>query len=283
MYYRRLPRFEYLAPQTMEEAVSLLAEHKGGARVTAGGTIVIHQMKERIGARKYLLGLKSIGGMEYIDFDEKDGLRIGTMTSLQAIADSSVVRENYSILASACNILGTPQIRNMGTIGGNICSKFLSAETVPVLTALGAEAKVISAGGEKSVPVELVNRELKQADILSEISIPFSSAGLKAGYQKFAIRERLDYATVSAAVTIKSDNGACKDIRIGLGGTASKSAKKAEDLARGRELTKELIEEVARTASHQARVTADLDFSAGYKKDVLRVMVKRAVEKACGL
>ena len=109
MYWRRLPKFEYLAPKSIEEAISMLKEHKGEARIIAGGTIVIHNMKERIGVRRYLIGLKAIPNLDFIAFDEAGGLRIGCMASLQSVADSPVLKDRFESLAVACGKLGTPQ------------------------------------------------------------------------------------------------------------------------------------------------------------------------------
>ena len=282
MYYRRLPRFEYLAPKSIEEANSWLQNYKGDARVTAGGTIVVHRMKERIGVRRYLIGLKNIPELDAISFDESSGLKIGAMATLQSVADSPVVVEKYGILSNACAGLGTAHIRNMGTIGGNVCSKFPAAETVPALVALGATARVVSAEGERTMPVEDLNKELKQTDLLTEICVPASSGSKKWGYEKFAVRERLDHATSSAAVVILSGNGACEDCRIALGGVPSKRAKEAEDLLRGQAITDSLVEEAAQIASQNAKTTSDIEFSAEYKKELLKIMVKRALQQARG-
>jgi len=264
----------------VDEASALLQTHKGNARVTAGGTIVVHRMKERIGVRNYLLGLKAIEGLDDIAFDGASGLRIGAMASLQSLAESPVVRENFEILATACGKLGTPQIRNMGTIGGNVCSKFPEAETVPVLIALGAEAKIVNGSGEKKVALEDLNKELKQTDLLTEIFVPTPAPHTKWGYEKFAIRERLDYATAAAAVVIIRSNGICEDVRIAIGGVSAKRATQAENVLKGQSKTEAVIKAAAEEASKKAKTVSDIHFSADYKKDLLNVMVKRALEQA---
>lgn len=282
MYYRRLPKFEYLAPKNVEEAVSMLQKYSGDARVTAGGTIVVHRMKERIGVREFLIGLKSIPGLDYMDFDSLNGLRIGAMATLQSVADSPVVRDKYELLSTACGSLGTPHIRNMGTLGGNVSCKLPAAETVPALIALGAEAKLLSYEGERKVPMEDLNKELKQTDLLSEICIPVSSANKAWGYEKFAVRERLDYAVASAAVVILSGNGTCQECRIALGGVPSKRAREAEDLLAGQAITESLVEDAANRALQRAKTSSDIEFSADYKKTLLKIMVKRALKQAQG-
>jgi carbon-monoxide dehydrogenase medium subunit len=205
------------------------------------------------------------------------------MVNLQSVADSSVVKEKFGILARACGILGTAHIRQMGTIGGNVSCKLPAAETVPALISLGAEVKVISGEGERMVPVEDLNQELKQTDLLTEILVPASSGNRKWGYEKFAVRERLDYAAASAAVVIRSGNGTLEDCRIAMGGVPTKRAAEAEDLLKGKEVTKELVSEAARLASRNARTTSDMEFSAEYRKSLLKVMVDRALKQALGL
>lgn len=281
-YYRRLPRFEYLAPGSVEEACSLLQKYKGKARVVAGGTIVIHRMKERIGVRKYLVGLKGIAGLAAITSDRSGGLKIGAMASLQSIADSPVVREKFETLAVACGRLGTPQIRNMGTIGGNVGCKLATAETVPALIALRAEVKVASASGEKTIVIEDLYKELEETDLVSQIHVQTPAPGTKGGYQKYAIRKGIDYATVSTAVMLTSTNGICQDIKIALGGVAlpSMRAGKAEELVKGQKKTESVIAQAAQAASKDAKIASDIFFSAEYKKELLKILVARAIKQA---
>lgn len=279
-YYRRLPEFEYLAPKGVEEALSLLERHQGDVRIVAGGTIVIHRMKERIGVRRFLMGLKKLPDLDYIRFDPSSGLRIGAMAGLQSVADSPVVREKYGLLSTTCAMLGTPQIRNMGTIGGNVSCKLPAAETVPALIALGAEARVISKDGERMIPLELLNMELKQTELLLEIRVPALSANKSWGYEKFGVRQKYDYATASAAVVMSADKGTTKEIRIAIGGVPSKRMEAAEAVIQSRKITEALIEEAAQAASESAKTTGDLFFSAAYKKELIGVLVKRAFSKA---
>ena len=281
MYYRRLPKFEYLAPASIKEASSLIKKHKGKARVTAGGTIVVHRMKERIGVRKFLIGLKGISDLDYITFKKASGLKIGCMAGLQSVADSKVVKENYGILAAACGKLGTPQIRSMGTIGGNVSCKLPEAETVPALIVLEAEAEIIAADGKKTVAIESLNRALKQTDLLVEIRVPTQASNARWDYQRYTIRQGIDYATVSAAVMLTSSDGICKDIKIGLSGVSTgKRARKAEAILKGKKITDSLIQKAALTASNNANTASDIYFSAKYKQELLKVLVEDAIRQA---
>jgi carbon-monoxide dehydrogenase medium subunit len=283
-YYRRLPKFDYLAPKSIDEVSSLLQQYKGEARIMAGGTIVINRMKERIGVRPYAIGLQAVPGLDAITLDKTSGLNIGAMARLQNIADSTEVKKDCALLSLVCARLGTPQIRNMGTIGGNVACRFTTAETIPALIALGAEAKMLTAAGEKITLVEDLYKELKDGDFITEIRVPALIPGMKRGYKKFAVRERFDYATVAAAVVMNMDGKTCKDIKIGLGGVTLQTmrAKAAEEAMKGQALTDELIEKVAAIAADSGTIGSDITFSAEYKRKVLKTMVKRAIKEAAG-
>jgi carbon-monoxide dehydrogenase medium subunit len=283
-YHRRLPKFEYLAPKTVEEAVAMLGSKKSEVRIMAGGTIVVHQMKERIGKWPYLMSLKQIKDLDYVTFGDKKKLRIGSITSLQSVAGSPVINEKVPVLAHACRKLGTPQLRNMGTIGGNLSCRFATAETIPVLIALGAEASIASSEGIRTVSMEDFYKELKDGELLTEILVPLPTANAKWGYRKFAVREHYDFATVSAATVLNIDKGKFADVRLALGGVTlpTMRAKESEKLLSGQSVKDDMIVKAAQIASESGNLGSDVYFSADYKKDLLRVVAKRALKDAVG-
>lgn len=283
-YYRRLPKFEYLAPKTVEDALAILGSKKSDVRITSGGTIVIHRMKERIGNRPFLMSLKEIKDLNYIKFNNKKGLSIGPTSSLQSIADSPIVNEKFSVLADACRKLGTPQLRNMGTIGGNLSCRFATAETIPVLIALGAAASIAGSEGARTVSIEDFYKELKDGELLTEISVPLPNANAKWGYRKFAVREHYDFATVSAAAVVNIDKGKFADVRLALGGVTlpTMRAKESEKLLSGKSVKDDMIVKAAQLASESGNVGSDVYFAADYKKELLRVVAKRALKDAIG-
>jgi CO/xanthine dehydrogenase FAD-binding subunit len=181
-------------------------------------------------------------------------------------------------------MLGTPQVRNMGTLGGNVAIRFSTCETLPALIALRAQAKLMVEGGERTVPVEDLYKEMKGGNLLMDLRIPALPPETGVGYEKFAVRERFDYATVAAAVVVCMDGKTCKDITLGLGGVTfpTMRAKAAEDIIKGKTITREVIQKVAETAAEGGHTTADVMFPAEYKKKVLRVVVERAIKKATG-
>jgi aerobic carbon-monoxide dehydrogenase medium subunit len=280
-YYRRLPQFEYVAPKGLDEVCSFLKANASETRVMAGGTITLHRMKERIGVKRFLLSLKAVPNLDGISASKDGRLSIGPMASIQAVADSRVVRKQCALLALACSIHSTPQIRNMGTIGGNVACNLATAEMVPVLAALGAEAKLTSAAGSRSVLIEELYKELKDGEVLSEIIVP-AAGDTKAGYEKWAMRKRFDYATISAAAALSMSGKKCTAVRIALGGVTlpTRIPKRAIDMLKGQSVTDALIEQVAEAASEDARVGADVYFTVDYKKELVKVMVRRAINKA---
>jgi len=280
MYYRRLPQFDYLAPNSVDEMLLMLREHGRDARIIGGGTIVLNNLKERIGVKKVLIGLRSLPDMDNIIFDPSDGLRVGAMATLQDVADAPDVKRYFPILANACGRLGTPQIRNMGTIGGNVACKLPEAETVPVLISLGAKVNLLGSDGERIVALENVNKELKRGELLSVISIPKPSSTAKGGYERYTVRAGIDYATVSAAVLATTKNGVCENIRIALGGVSSKRSQEAESVIKGEKISDSVIAEMCRVAAENAKTKSDLTCSAGYKKELLKVMLERAFRQA---
>lgn len=146
----RLPRFSYCEPKTIKEACSLLSQYKDEARVMAGGTDLLGQMREGKIMPRYLIGLKSIPDLNYIRYDEAQGLRIGTLVTLNDLATSPIIRDKFDILFQAVQQMASVQIRNLATIGGNLCNAVPSADTASPLITLGAMLKLVSQGGGES-------------------------------------------------------------------------------------------------------------------------------------
>lgn len=281
-YSRRLPRFEYHSPGDLGKACSVLDERRGQVRVLAGGTITLAMMKERRWTCNCLISLKNVPGLEDMAYVEGEGLRLGAMVNHRRIADSPAVQARFSPLASACAAIGSPQIRNMGTIGGNICCKFPRAEIVPPLVALRASATITANDGERIVPVEDVPKALKRTDILTEIRIPEPDPKGGGAYVRYCVRKAVDYANVGVAVYLVVEDGVCRDVRIALGGVpaTSRRAEKAEGIMRGVPFNELLVSEASHAVSNETKVFGDLDFSAAYKRELLGVMTRRALRKA---
>lgn len=288
-FYRHLPKFNYLAPTTLDEALSLLSEYKGRARVIAGGTDLVPKLKRReIKAPEYVIDLKGIPGLDEIKFDTS-GLTLGALVTIGMVESSAKIRQKFDILAQAAQSMASPQVRNRGTIAGNICNAVPSADSAPPLLTLGARLKIVSGKGERTVNIEDFftgpnQTTLSDNEILTEIQIAYMPPSGKGVYLKLTPRWAMDLAIVGVAVVVIPQDGICWDIRIALGAVAPTPirAKKAEAVLKGQKLDDKLIKKAARTAAGESRPIDDHRASAEYRRDMVEVLVKRAIKQAIG-
>jgi CO/xanthine dehydrogenase FAD-binding subunit len=289
---RRLPEITCLFPKTLNEALSLLKKHKGEARAFAGGTDLLNKMKRREVVPKHLIDLKRVPDLNFIKYDKEIGLRIGAATTLTEILESRTAREHCPILVEAVSQMASPQIRNTGTIGGNLCNAVPSADTAPSLIAAGAQLKLVGLNKK----VRTVSAEdffkgpnktvLGPVELLSEIQIPPAPSSSFGTYLKHTLRREMDLAIVGVAtyVTVDSKKDVCKDVKIVLGAVAPvpMRAKKAEEALRGKTISDELIEKAAEIASKESKPIDDIRGTAEYRKEMVRVLTKRALKKCLG-
>jgi carbon-monoxide dehydrogenase medium subunit len=288
-FYRRLPKFNYLAPTTLDEALSLLAQYKSKARVIAGGTDLVPKLKRReVKAPEYVIDLKGIPGLDKIRQDI-GGLTIGALVTIGVVESSPLIQQKFAILAQAAQSMASPQVRNRGTIAGNICNAVPSADSAPALLTLGARLKLISRKGERTINIEDFftgpNRTaLTDEEILLEIKIPDMPPKSKGVYLKLSPRRAMDLAIVGAAVVVVPEDGICKDIRIALGAVAPTPLRtmKAETVLKGQKFNDNLIEKAAKAAAAEASPIDDHRASAEYRRDMIEVLVKRAIKQAIG-
>lgn len=285
-----LPEFELLSTDTVEETCTLLARHGAEAMVFAGGTDLLVKMKHRRMIPMRLINIKRIPNLNQIRHDEQDGLRIGALTTIQAIEASSAVGKKFPALKQAAQVLGTSQIRNVGTIGGNLGNASPSAEFAPPLLTLDASVRCVGRGGERLIPMEELfvspgKTSLRQDELLTEVRVPNLPAGAQGIYLKHSLR-KMDVAIACAAVLIVLDGDVCRDIRIALGavGPIPVRAKKAEAIIRGERLggervETELLEEVARAASDESLPIDDFRAYAAYRRKLVAMLVGKGLER----
>ena len=287
-FYRRLPRFEYVQPNSIDEALYLLATHKGEAKLIAGGTDLLPKMKRReIKSPKYVIDIKGLPDLEYIKYDDKEGLSIGALTTIHAIETSPVIEQRFSILAQAASTMAAPQVRNRGTVAGNICNAVPSADSAPPLLALEARLTLMSHKGERIMKIEDFftgpnETVLTGEELLAEIRIPPLPPNSRGAYLKLTPRRSMDLATVGVAAVVIREDGLCKDIRIALGAVAPTPirAKRAEEIIRGQRFSDKLIEKTAQTAAEESRTIDDHRASADYRREMVQVLVSRAINQA---
>lgn len=279
--FRLLRPFEYHEPRSILEALALLDCHGSKARILAGGTDLLISMKKREVLPVHVISINRLSELNFIDYSSDTGLRLGPLSTHAAIAASPVVREHYPMLATACNEVGTPQVRNMGTIGGNLCKAGPSQDTPPVLVALEARLKLAGPCGERVVLIHefctgAFCTILEPDELVTQIHIPpmpDHSAGCYKWCTKIsAVDETLAGAGVILAL---NENGICTDIRIGLGSVSpvAMRARQAESILPGEIPDPALIAETARTAAMEAEPRS----RAGYRRHMIEVLVKDAI------
>jgi len=281
-----LPKFDYFSCETIEEACSFLSKYNGDAKILAGGTDLLVKMKHKQVTPRYLIDIKRVPDLSYIRQDESGGVRIGALTTIQAIKNSPVIKKKFSVLNQAASVLGTRQVRNLAILGGNLCNASPAAECAPALITLGAKARVIGVHGERLVSMEEFfvgpgETLLQRDEILTELlmpTLPDSTAGV---YLKHSTR-RVDVAIVGVGAVITLDGKKCQDIKIALGavGPTPFRAKKAESILRGQELSEELLEKVAEAASAESFPIDDIRGYTDYRRGMVEVLVKEGIKQA---
>jgi len=279
--------FEYFAPKTVREALSLLAKYKEEAKMIAGGQSILVVMKQRLLTPEYLIDIKGITDLDYIKYDEGKGLRIGALTIHRAIEKSPVIQKHFGVLSEMEGNLATIQTRNWGTIGGNICHGDPAGDPASVLIALKAKLKLASSAGERIVEAEEFSKDylevaLEPNEMLTEIQVPTPPAHTGTAYEKLMVMKG-DMGIIGAAVSITLDSkGGCGDARIALSNAASVPlrAKKAEKVLIGKTINNGLLTKAGEVASTEATPPADVHGSIEYRREMAKVFVKRAAQLA---
>lgn len=282
----KLPQFRYLAPKSIDEACKSLASLGVQASALAGGTDLLVKMKQRRLVPTYVVNLKTIPDLDYIRYDETDGLRIGALTTIQSIKNSVVIKRNFRVLNQAAGVESSVQIRNRATIGGNIANASPAADAPLALIVHGASVVVAGADGERELPLEDFfigpgRNMLQPGDIIREVHVPTPPAGSGGAYMKHAVR-RTDIAIVSAGALVTLSDGVCTGARIGLGSVAPTAirVKKAEEALLGQRPTAEAVRRAVEEAAKEARPIDDVRGYADFRAWTLRQVVQRVINDA---
>lgn len=282
-----LTDFEYFEPKTIEEAVPLLGKYEGEARVLAGGTDLLIDIKRKRIEPKYLINIKKIRDLDYIREDK--GLQIGAATSICRIEKNQLVKNGYLALFEAARAFGTVQIRNMATIGGNICNGLPSADIPPALVAFDAKVRIVGPMGERFLPLReffmgIRKTALKNDELLTEIRVPSPPAHSGTAFLKVGrTAEDLAIVNVAVRITLGTDK-TCKEARVVIGGGVGPTlirSEKVEALLEGKKIGDALIDEVAQIAPEKLRPRpTSIRGSPFYKREVCSILVKRALKKS---
>jgi len=281
--------FEYFAPKTIEEALKLLSQYEEGeCKVIAGGQSLIILMKQKLLTPKYLIDIKGLSDLDYIKLDDKQGLKIGALATHRSIEKSPVIQNGFSVLAEMEQNISSVETRNRGTIGGNVCHGDPGGDPVPVLIALNAKLKMTSLSGERTLDAEdftldYFETALRHDELLTEIQVQTLPPNTGVKFTKFSqIVGDYAIASVGVLITLDKNKETCSDARIALGAvdTAPMRAKKDEDVLKGEKISDDLLAEAGQVASEEANPTTDVEASEEYKRDLVKVLVRRVGSEA---
>lgn len=286
---KRTEAFEMYQPTTLVEASRLLKDNGPGGRFLAGGTDLVIAMKEKGLLPRYIVDLKRVPGLAGIRENKDKSIAIGALTTMYEIETSPLIKKKFPFLAQSAAEVGSIQIRNRATLGGNMSNATPSADTAPALIALNASAKIASASGEWTLPLADFFRgpgqnAMNADEILTEITIPKSAANRVGEYIKFSPREMMDLAYVGVAVAYnygKKDKS-CSDVRIVLGAVAPTPIRawRAEAAVEGQVLSEAVAAKAGELAALEAKPISDVRSSADYRRAMVGAMTKRALMNA---
>lgn len=272
----------YYQPETVEEAVSLLAGCGKDARVLAGGTVLINQMRSRAVVPRHVINISRVSGLDQIRVTEDGVLSIGALATLAAVAKAPPVRQAWPLLREAILEIGLVQQRNMGTVVGNICRPVPSADSAVALLVLGASVVMHGIKGSRAIPIgDFIagprGTMMEESEMVTEIRVPTLPAAAGTAFLKLATPK------VNAAVLMVIQEDICSEARIALGGVAPTPIRvpKAEAVLRGKSPGDALIDEAGATAADETSPGSDLRASAEYRRQMSRVLVSRALRIAC--
>jgi len=280
--------FEYRTPKNLKEVHASLKEFGTDAKLISGGTALVIMMKQRLVRPSCLVSLRSVRGLNGIEVKD-GGLSIGGLATHRDVETSSLVRRRLPVLSETYHHVATIRVRNTASVGGGLAHADPNQDPPPTLIALGATVKATSANGSRVIPLDefftdYYETVLNPDEIITEVFVPKMPPNSGSAYLKFLPRTADDYATVSAAAVLTLDKSkkTISDVRIALGsvGTTPIRAKDAEALLRGQPVKPEAFREAAEKAKEAVDPMTDFRGSAGYKKEMAGVFVRRALEKA---
>lgn len=281
-----LPDFEYYGPESIDEATRLLAEFGTRAKVLAGGTDLLDKMKKRELKPEIIISLNRIQQLKGISYRQGCGVVIGARVTQNELAKSALLQQKYPSICEAAHHMANNQIRNTGTVGGNIVNAVPSADLPPILIALGATIKLESSRSWRVLPLEEFHTGVHQSviapdEILTEIVVP--DLGMTgSNYIRFGMRRSGALAVAGVAVAVNMEGEVCREARIALGaaGPVPLRVREAEVLLKNKVIKETLLEEVGIVAARECNPRSSIRGSEEYRRNLIRVLTRRALQKA---
>lgn len=283
-----MARFDYLEPHSLEEALQMLADGGEGTRLVAGSTDFLVRFRTGFWLPEKVVCMQHVPGLGDIDWNEADGLSLGSMATVQTIEQHPIVRQRYPALAAGATAFAGVQVRNLATIGGNACNASPAGDTLPALLAYDAQCRIVGPGGERWLPINEFflgpgRTALQPGEILTELRLSTPAPNSGGLYIKHSPRGAMDISAVGVASVVSlAYDATCAVVRIGLGSVAPTPmrAAAAEGRLVGQAPDAGNIAESARIASEATNPISDVRSSAEYRKDMVRVLTQRTLQYA---
>lgn len=279
--------FTYLKPGSMKEALQMLKEHEDECKVICGGQSLLVIMRQGLVSPEYVIDIKNVKDANYLTYDAKDGLKIGATCTHRAVEHSPMIAEKYPALVEMEEKLASIQVRNWGTIAGNLAHGDPAGDPAPVLIAMNASVKLGSVSGERVVALDefypdLFETVMNHDELIVEIQVPTRPAKTATKYQKFNLLDS-DMGLVGVAVTVTMDGDTCKDAKVVLGSAAPTviRAKEAEKVLIGAKLNDSVFAKAGEAAAAECSPVSDIHASEEYRRHVISVLTKRMAKAAC--
>jgi len=282
--------FDYYAPSTVRETLSLLNKHSENAKILAGGQSLVPLMKFRLVESETIVDINGVKELSFIRKNRDGALRIGALARHATIESSALIQTESPLLAQAASVIGDPHIRNRGTIGGSVAHMDPAGDYLPVLAALDSQISLASVSGTRTIDWEdfllgMYTTSLQPSELLTQIRIPRKKLRQRGVYLKCA-KSSGDFSIAGVASLIEIDkSGRCADCSIGIGGVEDRPvrARKAEKELMGSRITRDTLQKAAEIAAQEVRGSTDIHATAEYRRSLVQVLTRRSLERATGL
>jgi carbon-monoxide dehydrogenase medium subunit len=279
--------FEYLQPNDLDEAIGALQEHAGEAKLMAGGQSLVLLLREGLVQPEVVISLMRVPDLDFIRLDQAQGMvEIGALATHRQVEQSPLIQQQFPFVREAYQTLGSVSVRNLATLGGNLCHNAPGSDPPPLLIALGAQVRLRGPTGERKLPLEefgtgYFETALGEAELLHSVEVPVLPLRSGVDYKKYAVRP-MDMAIVGVAARITVDGDTCQQARIALGGVGPTTlrAHQAESALRGQTLSEAVLDEAAELALAATDPISDVHASESYRRRLTPAAVRRSVRAA---
>jgi carbon-monoxide dehydrogenase medium subunit len=280
--------FNYYRATSLEEALSLLEKHKDDYKVICGGQSLLILMRQGLVAPENLIDIKSVKDMSYIEFDPKQGFRIGAATTHREIEKSPLIQNEFPVMAEMEKNLASIQTRNWGSIGGNLAHGDPASDPAPLLIASNGTVKLANMNGERRLSLEdffldIFETALEEEELLIEIQVPILPKKTAVVYEKFnIIKNHQGIVSVAVSITMAEDGIVCKDAKVVLGAAAAipLRAKEAEQVLIGNKIDKKLLASASQKASEECDPVSDIHATETYRRYLIKALTAKVAKQA---